>query len=351
MKPFAVGEHEHAMQEPPMEKLVKETPTMEEPTTEEPTIEKPTLEGPSKEQSKPTFLIIPAEIRLLIYHQALPQDVGRQQCGKYTDRQTLLNLAAVCNQIRTEALPVLQNDILNDSTPTPILISSQSVQIFGKEIPISDLIRYTPPAIISLYPKWLLDIGLDCHMAHPPADLRTIPQLNPNYPAAISMRQLRDRKALLEQECSLWIAKGLEWVILHLQESAALPNVSVRLSCDCASCGSEQLSCCWVPPPEGASGNRHALETDMPRIYGQPAFDVAEILEDCRDSIYYPAFSQRLWHGVMFSARPYLSQAPELRTRLYEAWKWLGIDSRKSSTTLGEAMDMVRQIRGPGQPE
>ncbi|KAL8923892.1 MAG: hypothetical protein Q9208_004328 [Pyrenodesmia sp. 3 TL-2023] len=292
------------------------------------------------------FLSLPPEVRLLIYKQALAQDHEECPCCRHTNSRTLLDLAAVCQEIRREVLPVLEKDSHADTEPTPIQITANSVKILGKNIPTRKLVRFTPPTMISLTRNWLLQIEIDCFLAHPPANFQHLPQIiNPNFPAApMPPGRARARLIELQQEASAWVSKGLEWTILQLQvDPAALPQVSVELTCagPLHYPPPQPLGCRWVSPdPDSVSiSTRNVLELDDTAHHHHRqllAFDVGELLEDCANGIQWPSYSQRLWWSAMARVG---GEPAAVRRGLLRAWKWLGVDNRKFARKMERAME------------
>ncbi|KAI4116389.1 MAG: hypothetical protein LQ338_007721 [Usnochroma carphineum] len=287
------------------------------------------------------------EIRIAIYHQALLQETTDCLIFKYTERQNFLKIISICHQTETEAIALLQNDtLLNKNTFVPVQISTTKVRILGKDVPTSDLIRFNIPNIVSQFSNWLFTIEMDCAIAHPPPILRTSPPHNPHFPNYLSERMLHRRLEQMEYKCHAWLCKGLEWVIRQLQvKYIKLPHVSVRLLCPCLHYGLRPISCSWIfPHATEHSRDMCALELDLPASSGQPAYDLCRLLGEAGDDIQYPGRLQREWQGLLVAAQPYFAQSPELRRRLYAAWKWLGIDKEKFETGLQEAYDCISQV-------
>ncbi|KAL8959377.1 MAG: hypothetical protein Q9183_005644, partial [Haloplaca sp. 2 TL-2023] len=165
-------------------------------------------------RSAACFDLLPAEIRVQIYHQLLAVDEEDERIYRIYSPQTLVSIVQVSSKLRREAMPVLFG---RSPIPFSIHITESTVTFQGKRLHHARLHKFTPPMDLSNIKDWAITID---------DPLRCVQVV----PGVVRAQNPMSR-----------IMSSLQWVFRRLRNvSSTPPTLQIRLetprSCNCPGC-------------------------------------------------------------------------------------------------------------------
>lgn len=316
-------------------------------------------------QASSRFLLLPAEIRVLIYRQALIVD--EEEISDYGTKgpQTLFNVVLVCHRLRKEALPILYNEAL-----FAIRIGSPTINFLGKDIHCTHLVRYSPPSNLYLMRSWIVIVDEPwMYETHPDTQTR-LDLLAPPSTAAVELRAqaVQDQKDREKRTI-----QSLQWVLQQLRSAAPAPvDLTIRLqksrACRVKICQPQPLRTISGPPDRfdlshdfrhvrfdvvkvktklSLEGHWHPRESKgLTRLFeemnaeAEPKlflrFEQTVLVSMLQ--INHSTMMQKLWDNLFIISQPFFDQPSSLKALVYAAWQHVGMDDGKCAYAISLAV-------------